>query len=166
MCIFCSIRTCYLNLIRRCSCWDNRMSRQRRRRNRRKSLSLLLQHLQQPHLLLRTWYWGRRDSAVCKFTPSWRHIVFCSRGRWWCYGRGDEEDIKADFATNWVANPTQDASSGDKAADKDDDDDGLWGAVRKKEAEASKARDARHFLVASRIPYCCTSLLPHLNVAT
>ena len=60
----------------------------------------------------------------------------------------DDEDIKADFATNWVANPTQDASSGDKAADKDDDDDGLWGAVRK-EAEASKARDARHLLVAS-----------------
>ena len=53
----------------------------------------------------------------------------------------DEEDIKADFATNWVANPTQDASSVDKAADKDDDDDGLWGAARK-EAEASKARDA------------------------
>ena len=50
MCIFCSIRTCYLNLIRRGSCLDNRMSRQRRR-NRRKSLSLLLQHLQQPHLL-------------------------------------------------------------------------------------------------------------------
>jgi len=56
----------------------------------------------------------------------------------------DEDDLKADFATNWVANPTQDASAEEKAAgdsNKDDDEDDLWGAARK-EAEASKAREA------------------------
>lgn len=54
----------------------------------------------------------------------------------------EDEDIKADFATNWVANPTttQDAAAADKSDNMDEEDD-LWGAARK-EAEASEAQEA------------------------
>jgi hypothetical protein len=57
----------------------------------------------------------------------------------------EEEDLQADFATNWVANPTTEDAAEEKDAgensDKDEDDEGLWGAARK-EAEAAKEREA------------------------
>lgn len=58
----------------------------------------------------------------------------------------DEVDLRASFATNWVANSTNESTMEEKAASKDDaimddGDDDLWGAARK-EAEASKAREA------------------------
>lgn len=58
----------------------------------------------------------------------------------------DEVDIRATFATNWVANPSNGSTmevmaASDDDAMMDDGDDDLWGAARK-EAEASKAREA------------------------
>ncbi|KAL3771780.1 hypothetical protein ACHAW5_002394 [Stephanodiscus triporus] len=57
----------------------------------------------------------------------------------------EEDDLKVEFATNWVANPSKDSAADEKAASGDDsmdvDEDDLWGAARK-EAEASKAREA------------------------
>ncbi len=58
----------------------------------------------------------------------------------------EEDDLKANFATSWVANPTKDSAAEEKATSEDDsngddDEDDLWGAARK-EAEASKAREA------------------------
>jgi hypothetical protein len=54
----------------------------------------------------------------------------------------DEDDLKVDdIATNWVANPSEDAAKEDDTGKDSDDEDDLWGAA-KKEAEASKALEA------------------------